>query len=185
MEKQIVYACILSLAAGIVVAEEKSLWWKLGFGDDAKEQVGQQAPQRPSHGRGRDRSDMQYRRQKVGEEQRAKMKAHFEELRKLGQAARNEADPVKKEALISELRGKLTAGAERMQVEFRKRVEKAEADIVKMRKRLEEGEKNLSNRVEGHLKRILSGEPPQRGKGGREGMGDGPLPGRKDPPPTE
>jgi hypothetical protein len=191
MKKKIVYACILSLVAGIAAAEEaKGAWWKRGA-DAEGEQVAQQTPgtqgqQRPSRGGDRDRAGMmQRRRHQVSEEQREKIRAQFEEIRTLGEAARNEADPVKKKELVGQLRIKLTEGQQRMQAEFRKRIEKAEADLVKQRQRLDENEKNLPNRVEEQLQRILSGEGPQRGMGGKGPKGDGPRPGRKGPPPAE
>lgn len=169
--------CLLSavFAAGVALADDGSPWWKFGFGDEDADapQEQMQKPQPPQQGgprfEGR-RPDMHGMRRSQGagltEEQRAKAKAYYEAVHKLAEAARNETDPVKKEALVEQLRVKLTEGAERMQQEFRKRLEKAEKEVARMRERLNEGEKNMSERVEEHLRKILSGERPERPRRG-------------------
>lgn len=178
MKKWFVYILMVLFAAGFVAAEDKAPWWKLGFGGDDKESVEQeQIRQRPQGGRPEMQRDS--RREKVSEEQRAKMKAEREAIHALAEAARSEQDPVKKAELTEQLRAKLTEGAEKMQKQFRKRLEKAEAGVVKMRERLEKGEKEMSQRVEGQLQKLLSGETMDRKGPGAEGKR------HKGPQPTE
>lgn len=186
MKKSIIYLLLAVFAAGIAAADDSAPWWKFGFGDDPEKELVPPPEPPPEEGprfEGR-RSDMREMRKHRGpmmnEEQRAKIKAYYEEIHRLAEAARSEADPVKKEALVGQLRIKLTEGAERMQEEFRKRLEKAEQEVVKMRDRLEEGEKNMSARVEEHLQRILSGESPERSR-----RGSGPHEGRPKPDDAE
>jgi hypothetical protein len=92
-------------------------------------------------------------------EQMEKMKAMHEELMKLGEAARTEADPVKKEALVGELRTKLTAIADRIQAKQKKRLEQAGKEMEKLKKRIADYEANKSARIEEQIQRILAGEP--------------------------
>jgi hypothetical protein len=163
---------MVSFAAGLAAAEDGSPWWKLGLGKK-KEAVEQPAPfqrqqgMRPE-GRG-GQGEMQRNRPQLNEQQRAQMKAHFEAVQKLAEGVRNETDPAKKAEMTAALRAKLSESAERMQTEFRKRVEKAEADIVKMKKRLEDGEMNKDKRIDEQLQKLLSGEQPFR-----KGFGDKP-----------
>jgi uncharacterized protein YdeI (YjbR/CyaY-like superfamily) len=180
MKKSIIYLLLAVFAAGVSVAEDKAPWWKFGLGGAEEEEVLEPQAEAP-RGEGR-RSDMrqQRRRPQMNPEQRAKVKAYYEEIHKLAEAARAEADPVKKEQLVDQLRAKLTEGAERMQAEFHKRLEQAEKDVVKMRERLEKSEANMSARVEEHLQKILSGEYPQH-----KGPGGGAGGRRKGPPPSE
>jgi septal ring factor EnvC (AmiA/AmiB activator) len=115
-------------------------------------------------------------------EKMAKMKAAHEGLMKLGEAARNETDPAKKEALIGQLRTKLTEDADKMLIEQKKRLEKAEKEVPKLKKRMEEFEKNKSARIEEQIQRILTGESPKKPEGKRP---EGPSAGKhkKDPKP--
>lgn len=157
--------CLLSavFAAGVAFADNS-------FGKDVDSSQGRvQKPERPPRGgpRFEDRQpDKRAMRRRPGaglnREQRAKIKAHYEAVHKLVEAARNERDPVKKEKLVGQLRAKLTEGAERMQAEFRKRLEKAEKEVERMRERLERGEKNMPARVEEHLQKLLSSERSRR-----------------------
>jgi len=99
-------------------------------------------------------------------EKMEKMKAQHEELMKIGEAARNEPDPVKKEILVGQLRAKLTEIADKMQIEAKKRLEQAEKELPKLRERMIDAEKNKSTRIEEQVQRILAGEPltPFEGK---------------------
>ncbi len=162
MKKWLTGLLLVSFAVGTAVAEEPSPWWKLGRGKE-DEAVGQQVPQR-----------MQRKRPQLSEGQRAKMKAHFEAVKKMADAVRSEPDPVKKAQLTADLRAKLNESADLMQAEFEKRIEKAEADILKMKARLAEGEKNKEKRIDEQLRKLLSGENPFRGGGDQ--------PHRKGPP---
>ncbi len=87
------------------------------------------------------------------------MKAMHEALKQLGEAARNETDPAKKEALIGELRTKLTAIADRIQAEQKKRLEQAGKEMKNLEKRIADYEANKSTRIEEQIQRILAGEP--------------------------
>jgi CRISPR/Cas system CSM-associated protein Csm2 small subunit len=106
-----------------------------------------------------------------------KLKAARAEIMKLGEAARNETDPVKKEARIAELRARLTEMDDRMQQEFKKRVEQAEKELPKLKAKLAEAEKNRAARIEEQVQRILAGESLRRPEGH-------PKRERKSPPPT-
>jgi CRISPR/Cas system CSM-associated protein Csm2 small subunit len=100
-------------------------------------------------------------------EQMAKMKAQREELMKLGEAARNETDPAQKEALVSQLRAKLTEVGDKMQAEGKKRLEHAEAELAKLKEKLAEAEQKKSARIEEQVQRILAGEPLRGADGKR------------------
>jgi hypothetical protein len=91
-----------------------------------------------------------------------KIKAQHEELMKLGESARNETDPVKKEALVGQLRAKLTEIADKMHAEAKKRFEQAEKELPKLKERMDDAEKNKAARVEQQVQRILAGEPLER-----------------------
>ncbi len=108
-------------------------------------------------------------RPQVNPEQAAKMKAQREEILKLGEAARNETDPVKKEALIGQLRAKLTESADKMQAEMKKRLDQAEKELPKLKERLADAEKNKTARIEEQLQKILAGEPLKGPEGKRPG----------------
>ncbi|HKL21000.1 MAG TPA: hypothetical protein VJ904_04295 [Tichowtungia sp.] len=121
----------------------------------------------PERKNGPDRSErrMERRRPRFSQEQREKMKAQYEAIRKLAEAIRSETDPVKKEELTNQLREKLTEGAKQMQARFRKRIEQAEKELGKMKERLKKGEAEMAQRVEEKLQKILDGEHPVRRDG--------------------
>lgn len=190
MKRWITVLLMVVFAAGISVAEEKAPWWKFGFGGDKEEQVSpEQATQRPRGDRQRPQGEhperkRDQRRQKISEKQRAEMKAHYEAVHQLAEAARTETDPAKKAELTEKLRVILTEGAQKMQARFRKRVEKAEQDLAKMKERLEKGEVEMEQRVDEHLQKLLSGEKPERkGRPQHGRRPDGPPP--EGPPPAE
>ena len=125
-------------------------------------------------------------RPKVNPEQMEKMKAAHEALMKLGEAARNETDPAKKEALIGQLRTKLTENADNMLAEQKKRLEQAEKEVPKLKERMADFEKNKSARIEEQVQRILAGEPLKRPEGKRSELpGDGKHKKGAKPPVTE
>ena len=108
-----------------------------------------------------------------------KMKANFQEMQKLVDAARAEADPAKKAVLVDQLRAKLTEGAERMHAGFNERLKRAEVEVEKMKQRLAEEVKNKDKKVEEQLRRLLAGEKfkrPMEGKGPHEGQRRRPQP---------
>lgn len=98
-------------------------------------------------------------RPQVNPEQAAKIKAQRDEIMKIGEAARNETDPAKKEELIGQLRVKLTEAADKIQAEMKKRLDQAEKELPKLRERMADAEKNKTARIEEQLQRILAGEP--------------------------
>ena len=126
----------------------------------------------PERKNGPDRSErrLERRRPRFSQEQREKMKAQYEAIRKLAEAIRSETDPVKKEELTRQLRATLTEGAKQMQARFQKRIEQAEKELEKMKERLQKGEAEMAQRVEEHLQRLLSGEKPERRRQSKEGM---------------
>jgi chromosome segregation ATPase len=118
-------------------------------------------------------------------EKMEKMKAQREEIRSIGEAARNETDPVKKEAQVAQLRAKLNEAADQMQADAKKRLEKAEQEIPKLKERMAEFEANRAVRIEEQIKRILAGEP-LRGPEGKRPDGAAKREHKKDtPPPAE
>jgi len=151
MKKWIAAILMVIFAAGISVADETAA------ADGPKSEKRERRQER--------------RRPRLSEEQRAAMKAHYEKVQNLSEAARAEADPAKKAELVEQLRAVLTEGAQRMQAQFRKRIEKAEQDLMKMKERLAEGETQMEQRVEEHLQRLLSGEKPERRGGSKQGKG--------------
>ncbi|HNX53473.1 MAG TPA: hypothetical protein PKI68_06980 [Pontiellaceae bacterium] len=203
MKKWMIYVLIGACAAGMATAEETVPWYKKLFTKNADEetQVIPPAPavtapasapevkqgQRPAltpeqkermkaHAQLQQREGAGPRPMMTGE-QAEKMKAQREELNKLGAAARNETDPARKEALIAGLRAKLTAIADQRQAENKKRLEKAEQDLPKLKAQIEELEKNKTDRIEKQLQAILSGEPFKAGESGdRKGKKAGKAP---------
>lgn len=157
MKKWIIYMLWVVFAATTASAQ----WWKLGLGDEESEQPQQQQMQRSGRSGGH--------RPQLSEEQRAKMKAEYEAIQKLADAARAETDPVKKAERVETLRARLTEGAEKKQAKFRKRLEQAEKGVEKMKARLAKAEKNQAQKVEDHLKKLLAGEKPKRHEGRHHG----------------
>jgi len=169
MKKWIIYTLLVIFAATTASAQ----WWKLGFGEE--EQVAEPQQQQMRRGpQGGQRSPMSEKKRVEMRAKHEKMKAEREAVEKLTEAARSEADPVKKEELISQLRTKLTEGAVKMHEMHGKRLEKAEAEVAKMKKRLTEAGKNIDQKVEEHLQKLLSGERPERPKGGPHRKGPKP-----------
>jgi len=179
MKKWMNYVLIAGLSAGTASAA----WWPFGSGE--KENKESEAPVAPTPEKPR----MKHReggegrlRDSVSPEQREKMRAKHEQLKKLGEAARNETDPVKKEELVGQLRAQLTEIADKMQAEGRKRLEQADKEIPKLREKLAEAEKNKAERIEKQIQQILAGEPlrplgeKHQGKPGEEPRKKGPKP---------
>ncbi|MEI7851586.1 MAG: hypothetical protein WCH86_07110 [Kiritimatiellales bacterium] len=98
-------------------------------------------------------------------EQKEKIKARHEELKNLGEAARNETDPAKKDALVGQLRAKLTEMADERLADKKKRIDNVEKDISELKENLEKAVKNKSANIEKQLQRILAGEPIDQPKG--------------------
>jgi hypothetical protein len=109
----------------------------------------------------------EYKRPQLPPEQMEKMKAQHEELMKMGEAARNETDPVKKEILVGQLRAKLTEIADKMQAEAKKRLDQVEKELPKLRERIADYENNKAARIEDQVKRILAGQPLAQHEGKR------------------
>lgn len=162
MKKWMSYVVVAGLATGTASAA----WWP--FGSDKKEE---QAPAMTTPATVPEPTQMQRpedkgaRLMQLSPELREKIKARHEELKKLGDAARNETDPAKKEALVGQLRAKLTAMADERQDEIKKRIANAEKELPKLRERLAEAEKNKSASIEKQVQRILAGEPIERPEG--------------------
>jgi len=184
MKKWMNYIVIAGLTAGTASAA----WWP--FGSDKKEQAPASpapvaAPEMPRL----QRPEGEHQRIQLTPEQKEKMKAQHEAMMKLGEAARNETDPVKKEALIAQIRAQVTEMVEKGQAEARKRLEQAEKELPRLKEKMAEAEKNKAARIEEHVQRILAGGAAKGPEGKRP---DGALKkdGKKElkklpPPPAE
>lgn len=175
MKKWMTMILIGAITAGLAAAEEAKVpWYKKMFGKSADDQT-QVIPPAPAAPAPALEMQRMHRPEgpggkhlpQVTPEQKEKIKAQHEALMKLGDMARNETDPVKKEALVAELRTKLTEIADKIQAEAKKRLEKAEQDLPKLRERLAEAEKNKTARIEEQLQRILAGHPLKGPEGKR------------------
>jgi TolA-binding protein len=169
MKKWMSYILAVGLMAG---AASAALW---PFSSDKKEgqtpSASVAAPEVSPIQRSEDKGKQ---RKQLSPEQVEKMKARYEELNKLGEAARNEPDPAKKELLVGLLRAKLTQMADERQAEIKKRIDSAEKELPKLKERLTQSEKNKSSNIEKKIQRILAGEliePPKRDpkKAGQKG----------------
>jgi len=191
MKKWMNYIVVVGLTAGTASAA----WWP--FGGDKKTEAASTAEPAAvmeaakEYPRSRltpeQMEKMKTRREAGGQErphmspeQMEKMKATHEELKKIGEAARNETDPAKKEELIGQLRAKLTKIVDNMQAEGKSRLEKAEKELPKLKEKLAEAEKNKSARIEEQIQRILAGEP-LRGPEGKRPEGAFKKEGKKGP----
>jgi hypothetical protein len=136
------------------------------------------------------KAQMQKREGELGQhpqmnpQQMEKMKAQREALMKLGEAARTETDPVKKEALVAELRAKLTEASDNIQVEAKKRLEQAGKEMKGLEKRIADYDANKSARIEEQVRRILAGEP-FKGPEGKKHAAPGEGKNKKAPAPAE
>ncbi|NOU35635.1 MAG: hypothetical protein HOO88_02525 [Kiritimatiellaceae bacterium] len=179
MKKWMMMVLIGAVTTGIAVAEEaKAPWYKRLFGMSADEQA-QVVPPAPAVSAPvpaptkemprmqRPDGKVEGKRPQIAPEQMEKMKAQREALMKLGEAARNETDPAKKEALVAQLRTKLTADADKRLEELKKRVEQADQEMPKLKERLADAEKNKATRIEEQVQRILKGEPLKNPEGKR------------------
>ena len=132
-------ACLIigSFAAGIAAAKENTVpWYRKLFGKSADEQpaeipalpvtveeeVRAPVPERKKPPVQRREAAGERMRQQASPEQMEQARARAQEMMKLGEAARNETDPVKKEELISQLRVQLNEAADRMQQMHEKRL---------------------------------------------------------------
>jgi predicted nuclease with TOPRIM domain len=111
------------------------------------------------------------KRPQMSPEQKEKMRARHEEIKTLGEAARSETDPAKKEVLVGQLRTKLTEMADERQAEMKKRIDNAEKELPKLQERMTEAEKNKSANIEKQVQRILAGEPIEKPKGASKKAG--------------
>jgi len=189
MKKWMNYVVIMGLTAGTASAA----WWP--FGSDEKEEAAPAVAPASEPVKEHQRTQMtpeqmekmKARREAGGQghprmspEQMEKMKAMHEELKKIGEAARNETDPAKKEVLVGQLRAKLSEVADKMQAEGQKRMEKAETELTKLKEKLAEAEQKKSARIEQQVQRILAGEP-MRGPDGKRPEGASKKEGKKRP----
>jgi hypothetical protein len=167
MKKWMNYVMVIGLTAGTASAA----WWPFGR-DKNEEQAAPSAAAPEMQRMHRPAGPGDRQRPQMSPEQMEKMRAQHEAIRSLGEAARNETDPAKKEELVGQLRTKLTEISGNMQAEGLKRLEKAEQDILRLKERMEEFDANKSARIEEQIQRILSGEP-LRGPDGERPQGAG------------
>ena len=90
------------------------------------------------------------------------MKANHKAIRELGEAARAETDPTKKEELVAQLRTKLGEVGDLMQKKWEERLAQAEERLAGLKAKIEESKTNRDALIEEQVQRILSGERPQR-----------------------
>lgn len=90
------------------------------------------------------------------------MKANHKAIRELGEAARAETDPAKKEELVAQLRTKLGEVGDLMQKKWEERLAQAEERLSDLKEKVEYSKANRDALIEEHVQRILSGEKPQR-----------------------
>lgn len=186
MKKWIAIGLIGALSVGLAAAQEKEVpWYKKMFRQGATEQ---NAPAKhdgkPDRQRTHQGDEERGRMMPRDSQQMEKMKAQHEELRKLGEAARNETNPAEKEKRIDELRKKLTAVTDQILTEQKKRLDKAEKELIKQKARLAEAEQNKATRVEEQLQRILAGERIGRPEGKAKGPAESDGRQRKKAPPS-
>lgn len=156
MKKCLAYILIGLVAAGAGSAQTL-----------ASETTGDLCEKKPALSSAKEKSaGPQRKNNMMSEAQRSKIRADREKaLRRMVTLIQNEMDPAKKAILVDQLRAKLVQDAERAQAGFRKRLELAEKEVLKMKKRLWDAEKNLDRNVEEQLKRVLSGERFERPQG--------------------
>lgn len=190
MKKWMIYGLIGAVTAGLAVAEDTNTvpWYRKLFNKNADEQTQVIPPapvaSAPAPAVSKASPATEMPRQPITPEQKAKfekmkaqatpeqqarlekMKAQRDALMKLGEAARNETDPVKKEALVAELRAKLTEDADRIQAEAKKRIAQAGEETGRLQKKVADYEQNKAARIEEQVQRILAGQPlyPAAGK---------------------
>ncbi len=120
-------------------------------------------PKHPKGGKAWNRDgDNQDHRGPMDPEMMEAMKANHKAIRELGQAARAETDPAKKEELVAQLRTKLGEVGDLMQKKWEERLSQAEERISDLKEKVEYSKANRDALIEEHVQRILSGERPQR-----------------------
>ena len=152
MKKWMSYAAVIGLMAG---AASAALW---PFSSDRKAEQAPSAPAVAPEVSRMQRPEGEGKSPQMSPERMEKIKARYEEFNKLGEAARNEPDPAKKELLVGLLRAKLTQMADERQAEIKKRIDSAEKELPKLKERLAQSEKNKSANIEKKIQRILAGE---------------------------
>jgi hypothetical protein len=192
MKKWMNYVLVMGLTAGTASAA----WWPFGGSkndepaqapavpvaesvtpDSQPPLTPEQIEKRKARKEARDKE-----RQSISPEQMAKKKAMQEELKQLGEAARTESDPAKKEALVQQLRAKLTQISDQGLARRQKKLEEAEKELKAQKEKLADMEQNKSARIEEKIRRILAGEPMKGPDGKRPGTEGGKQP---EPPASE
>ena len=146
---------VAAVAAGTAFAEE---------GNGCKEHKGKgwgnEQGCKPAWGQGEERG----RRPEgpMDPEMMEQMKANHKAIRELGEAARAETDPAKKEELVAQLRTKLGEVGDLMQKKWEERLAQAEERLSDLKEKVEYSKANRDALIEEHVQRILSGEKPQR-----------------------
>ncbi len=155
---------LTGLVAGLTAWNASAAWWPFGQNRDAE---ANHAPPSRTESYGNRMQNRRPGRPRLTEEQREQMKARRREMMaqreavmKLGEAARNETDPVKKEALTDQLRAELNKAADKMHAHHSDRLRKAEKKLDQLRVRMEEAEANRDQMIEKQVERILSGKKP-------------------------
>jgi len=196
MKKWMSYVVIVGLTAGTASAA----WWPFGGNkteETEMEKSGAEVPQEPRHSQMSPEQieKMKARREGGGQDRQQMNSARMQkakEIQALGEAARAETDPVKKEAMVAQLRAKLVEVADKMQAENKIRMEQAEDALVKLKERMADAEANKTARIEEQIQRILAGKSfrPVDGKHSdgapqKDGKKDAKKGGKKQGPPAE
>ncbi len=149
---------IVGILVGVVVSGSVSAGW-CSVEPDGKNSS---SPSRRRQERGCKEADKQ--------KHRSEKKEYRKAIKTLAEAARVELDEVKKTELINQLRSKLIEDADRMHVEFRKRLKQAEANMESMKARLADAVTNRTQKVEERLQKLLSCEVSNE-RSGRSKLG--------------
>lgn len=156
------------LLIGLTALSASAAWWP--FGQEAEANEDGPPPPRSERFRSQMEDRDGERPPHLSPEQREEMKAQRKAIMDLGEAARTETDPAKKEELIAQLRAELSKVADKMQETHERRLEQAEKELGKLRARMDEAQANRDQLIEKQIKRILSGEKPEPPEDGpREG----------------
>ena len=95
-------------------------------------------------------------------EQMEQMRADHKAIRALGEAARAETDEAKKAEIVKQLTTKIGEVADRIQANQVQRLAQAEERLAGLKAKIEESKANRDTLIAEQVKRILSGERPER-----------------------
>jgi hypothetical protein len=172
MKRYMLALMIAAVAAGTAFAEEGNdeqeghggKAWSHGNGDP---QGWERGDRDRGNGGGQDRrGQMDKRGERPGGPMdpavMEQMKANHKAIRELGEAARAETDPAKKDEIVAQLRTKLGEVADLMQTNQEKRLAQAEEHLAALKAKIEDSKANRDTLIDEQVKRVLAGERPMR-----------------------